>query len=121
MSIDQDRVPTNLDEAVEIIIKGMGTEDIQFVKDRDNSVSVHHTMGRYLRNSWSLWDKDTHLVQWFIKEHGLCHADDLSGLILDALWCKIRGEKHDIEAQVDRYKEHWLRAGINPKTQEKMG
>lgn len=120
MKLNIDVVPHDLDSAVKLIKEALDVDDIQYIKENDNPIVLHHGFGRWLRNEWSLWDRDTILVKWFIDNYQCCHADDLSGLILDALWCDIKGEPRNTENLVARYKEHWRQYGIDPATGEKV-
>lgn len=119
MNLDLDKVPTTLDEAVEMLYASLEEEDKNFIKN-ESPDSIHHGAGRWLRNNWSLWQRETPLVQWFIKNLGIGHADDLSGTIHAALWAKVKGEKFDAIAHVEHYKKHWINFGVHPVTQEKL-
>jgi len=119
MNIDLDIVPSNLDQALEIIENGLSQEDIEFIKSHE-SHEAHFSLGMWLRNNWSLWQEETNLAQWFRKTLGLGHADDMSGIILDSLWRKIRGEPINLDEQVQYYKDYWKEQGIDPLTQERI-
>lgn len=111
MRLNLDRVPKNLNEAVSIL-----TEAIESSRDRESlkdPVIHHFGFGMYLRNSWSLWDRETIIVQWFKKNLGLVHADDISGTILEALACSIKGEDFDPIAHAQTYIDHWKKIGVD--------
>jgi hypothetical protein len=91
LNLNMDRVPTNLDEAVKFIKSEMTPDFIEFVK-KSNSTDVHFSIGMQIRNDWSLWNLENHLVKWFEKEYGLTHADDISGIILNCVWMDIQGK-----------------------------
>lgn len=114
-----DKVPKTLEECVELIILDMSVEDREFMKCNDSGV-LHMSFGRWLRNNWSLWDRETMLVQWFVNTLGIVHADDLSSCILEAVRYKLRGQPFDAEKHVLKYKTHWMSQGINPKTMETL-
>lgn len=117
MKFNQDIVPSNLETAVQVLFDTLDPEDVADIQKTDPH-DYHHGLGRYLRNSWSMWDRKTKLVQWFIRTYGLCHPDDISSIIIQALWCKVRGTEHDIRKQVQDYHEHWAAYGVNPATGE---
>lgn len=108
MKLNPDTVPINLDEALKILKEGLTPEDLVEIK-RPHFVpsQVHMTVGTMLRNEWSLWDKDTILMRWFKENFGIDHADDVSGLILDAFCRDIRGEPRRDKEVAQRYIEHW--------------
>ena len=85
-----------------------------FIVAARDPVSVHFTFGMRIRNEWSLWDRETVLVRHFVDRFGLGHADDISGLILSALWANVQCVRFDIDAQVGRYLAHWERMGVDP-------
>jgi hypothetical protein len=110
MKLNQDAVPTNLDEAVNFLIESLTQRDHQEIKEllkTDSALSsTHHFLGTYLRNNWSLWE-DCPLVRWFIKEYKIVHADDISGIILEAFSHRYRGLNYDPVSTVKRFHKHW--------------
>lgn len=120
MHFNQDFVPANLEQAIQELYETLEPDDWADIHKTD-WVDYHQGFGLFIRNAWSLWDKETHLVQWFIKTYGLSHADDLCSLVLQGLWCKVRGTKHNIDEQVAGYKEHWAAHGIDPRTGQPIG
>ena len=120
MPINEHKVPATLQSAVDLIIEGLDPEEITYIKTEDSATSQHFGVGRWLRNNWDLWDEEMPLQVWFRTNLGLGHADDISSIILDAVWCRIRGETYDLDSQVMQYKIHWLNEGIDPKTQERI-
>jgi hypothetical protein len=56
-AIDPDRVPTTLDEALEMLERRMSTEDLAFLENSDENpaAQMHHEFEMFLRNDWSLW------------------------------------------------------------------
>lgn len=119
MQLDLDKVPVNLDQAVEMLYNSLDEQDKDFILHQTPD-SIHFSQGMWLRNNWSLWQRETPLVQWFIKTLGIGHADDLSGTINAALWAKVRGEVFDVNEHVKKYKVHWNMMGVDPITQEKI-
>jgi hypothetical protein len=96
-AIDPDRVPTTLDEALEMLERRMSNEDREFLENSDENptAQMHHKFGMSLRNDWSLWEKDMPLVRWF-NERGITHADDMSAIILTSIWRRVRGVDLDL-------------------------
>lgn len=107
MNLNQDKVPINLEDAVQTLKEGLNFSDINFMKEKNfNPFQLHFSLGMEIRNAWSLWDKDTILVQWFIKEYGIEFADDISGLILDCLYRDVTNQPRQERALVKRMINH---------------
>lgn len=99
--------PTNLDECFEELKKLLPFEDqVAIIQMEKGPVGLHHSLGRWLRNNWGLWQEDSVLHLYF-KKLGLWHADDMSGLILDGFWCHLRNEPFDIDKQIKSYQDYW--------------
>jgi len=108
MNINKDIVPSNLEECLKVLRKSLTPLDIEELTRKNSCSSQHHFgLGMYIRNEWSLWEKDTPLKNWFLKEYGLTHADDISGIILHCLWADIRNEPRKDKEQAKLYLNHW--------------
>lgn len=108
MTLDQDKVPINLEDALAIIKGGMTPADMDETrKTTFTPAQLHFSVGRLIRNDWSLWDKETILVKWFKQRYGIDHADDISGLILDCLHKDMTGEPRRDELLAKKYLDHW--------------
>ncbi len=111
MNINEDIVPSTLDESVELLFESLEPNDIIYLK-RENP-NWHFGWGRWLRNNWSLWEDGTPLVHWF-NVIGIYHADDMTAIIMSKLICKIKGEAFDLDKEVETYREHWRSMGLDP-------
>lgn len=117
----EDLVPSNLNSAIDYLYACIGEEDLESIRtNKVKYIDFHDTLGRAIRNAWSLWDKETHLVRYFQLHFDIGHADDISGLILTGLIKTIRKEPFDPYEEVKRYHNHWFARGIDPKTLEKL-
>ena len=120
MTFDEDRVPATVDEAIDMLVSTMNTEE----KDAFTGVggaTIHHGLGTHVRNTWSFWEQGTPLQQDFIKRFGLFgHADDMSTIIIASAQVKIAGGNVALEQQrlAERFRQHWTRMGLNPLTGE---
>lgn len=114
-----DRVPSNLDQAVEMIVTSLSDDERNYII-KCCPETFHFTTGMWLRNNWDLWDRDTIFVQWCIKNLEIGHADDISGTIFAAVWAWVRNERFDVIQHVQRYKDHWRKAGVDPITQKPL-
>lgn len=100
--------PATIDDAVTMLRRVLTPEDEAAIKDKTSDpCEVHFMVGISLRNYWRLWDRSTPLVKWFWKTYKINHADDISGMILDALWRTVRGQDTQHKANADRYLAHW--------------
>lgn len=100
-------IPTNLEECFDALKGLLSFEDQTWLIQTNNPHQLHHSLGRYLRSNWKLWQEESPLHQWFKTTYGLFHADDMSSLIIESFWHYLRSEPLDIDAQVQKYKEHW--------------
>ncbi len=110
MKINQDKVPSTILQAVDELYASLSEEDKQQIKTTDD-VRYHHGSGRFVRNSWSLWDNKTKLVQDAIKTYKIAHADDISGLIFEWVFAKVRCVDFDPFEHVEIYHKHWRNYG----------
>lgn len=112
--IKQDSVPTDLAQCIEYVLQCLDSKDIVgIVNGKINSEQMHFGLGMYLRNSWSLWDTTTHLNQWFRANLRIGHADDISGVIIEAVVHRIRNEPFDHKEYVKTFHAHWAKLGCN--------
>ena len=117
MKLNLDVVPKDLDDAVKLIIEGIEEEEREEFND---PVGLHFSFGMYLRNNWSLWDKENRLVKWFVEKLGIIHADDISSTILSAVSASLKKESFNPSEHVQYYINYWLENGLNPKTMDKI-
>lgn len=102
-------IPKDLDEAVAALLVEIPPDQLDLFKswEYDEALArAHSTVGRDLRNRWNLWF-DGPLVSWFHTELDLTHADDMSSVLLSALWCDLRGVPRRTLATVARSQVHW--------------
>ena len=75
------KVPSNLKEAIVKLDNDLSEEDKQFLLE-NGALSVHHTLGRWIRNNWGLWDEQSELKLNMVKL-GNIHPDDMSNFIIE--------------------------------------
>lgn len=103
--------PTTLEEAVLQLMEMVQVEELRWfaaIPFESASARVHSTWGRTLRNQWGLW-RNSPLAQWFQKELKLDHADDMSAVILAALWTDLNGCPRRTHLVVKDCRAHWDR------------
>lgn len=107
--------PKNLDECIEELTKQLSPKDIEDLKNGIiTPSSLHHSLGRQMRNTWSLWG-ESELREWF-NNIGIFHPDDMSSIIMDSFVCAIRKEPINLNEQVKFYQDYWKRMESNPKS-----
>lgn len=110
MRIDQDSVPSTIEEAVNRIVANVTEEECEAI--RQSSTAEHHfSVGMSLRNHWSLWDNDSPLKRDAAAKYGIAHADDISGLMLEWARARICGIEFDPILHCEQYHEHWAKYG----------
>ena len=106
----------DLDWVVEELYGTMPAEVIQQIQDSTNSDDMygfHFGLGMGVRNHYGLWDSESPLHKWFHKNLGVVHADDMSGIILEALWHRAKNLQYDPSERIMEYTEHWAKYGLN--------
>jgi len=79
--------PTTVEEAAAIVFKPLSDEfKKEFIKEgkEETLPQYHHTMGRHIRNKFRIWFTGNPLY----KATGQDHADDVSGIIMGAVYDK---------------------------------
>ena len=110
MNINEDKVPSTFDEAVQQMRDALSPDDITYI--RSNPSELHHfTVGRFMRNTWSMWG-DTPLKRDFMTRTGLFgHGDDLSGAIMEAVLSNVLGRSFNLSDHAKTYRKHVAKRG----------
>ena len=118
VKLDQEEeIPSTLEAAVKQLEEGLSAEDREMIKAlefEDDMVGFHMGVGMGIRNAWGLWGDSP--LALHMRELGLTHADDMSSVILQCLWCKIHNESYRIEEKVEWYKAYWRNSEDPPRT-----
>lgn len=85
------RTPKTVDEAVTRLISVLDNEHKQSIAtmQEDNLIDLHFSLGIEIRNAFGLHDQDNPLLKslgYFV------HPDDVSMVIINALWKKLTQE-----------------------------
>jgi len=88
--ISDDIFPDSVKKAVEALEKCLGSEDKKRIKKctKEELVSLHHSLGRFIRNTFGLWGSNEKLLNDCKKSH----PDDASMVIIEHLWKKLNGK-----------------------------
>jgi len=102
-------IPIDLNDAIETLKKDLDSNSIVKIKEcktaRDFIGMAHFGLGMGLRNSWGLWG-GSRLAKWF-NANGIFHPDDMSSVILEALWCNLTENTFSIEQRAKEFKAYW--------------
>ena len=102
-ALDAERVPQTLDEALDTLERGLPAHALDELRASESDVvlPLQDTLGRWMRDRWGLWT-DAPLAR-HLRELGLEHADDMSGVVLTSFWRRLHFQPLRVEAQVRWY------------------
>ena len=75
-------MPNNLLQAIEYLDKELTKQDKEYLL-KHGSLSVHHSLGRWIRNNWELWNEENNKLKVNLKKLGYEHPDDMSNYIIE--------------------------------------
>lgn len=104
-------IPSNLNEcfsALDEMFKESEEDKAWFLSQSEDEAvgAFHHGLGRWIRNNWGLWTKNSELYNLF-NDMGLWHADDMSGVILTSYHRKINNKEINLKEQIQHYIDYW--------------
>ena len=74
-------IPQNLQEAIMELDRKLNKEDKEYIVE-NGSLAVHHSLGRWIRNNWGLWNEEDNELKASLKKLGYSHPDDMSNYII---------------------------------------
>lgn len=80
-----------IESLINTLVDNLKIKEIDLIKSISNSnemIQFHHSYGRWLRNTFHLWDENSNYHKVFV-EFGINHPDDMSYIILIGMWYKI--------------------------------
>ena len=91
MSDSEKTWPKTVDEAVDRLLEEMSEEDKRFVKEMSDSdpIRVHFTLGMDIRNAFGILAGNNDLIRSACGERLGFHPDDVSTVIIKALWQRL--------------------------------
>lgn len=102
--------PNNLSECFKSLDKIISdADDADWFKNASEEEAViksHHGLGKWIRNNWGLWSKDSNLHSYFVNL-GLTHPDDMSAVILTSYHRHLNNLELNLDAQVQHYIDFW--------------
>lgn len=75
-------IPNNLLQAIEYLDKLLSQDDKEYLLE-NSALSVHHSLRRWIRNNWGLWNEEDNKLKVNLKKLGLEHPDDMSNYIIE--------------------------------------
>jgi hypothetical protein len=109
------KVPNNLLECFEQLDAILSdAEDADWFKsaDEDDAIAqAHHGLGRWIRNNWGLWSKDSRLYDYLLKL-GLSHPDDMSSVVLKSYHRHLNDKELGLDEQIKFYIDYWKKNKI---------
>lgn len=73
-------IPKTVEEAIEFLDKELNKEDKEFLI-KHGAASVHHSLGRWIRNNWGLWKSSE--LKGLLMEKGYSEPDEMSNHIIE--------------------------------------
>lgn len=104
-------IPRDLADAHSVLLKKLSQAEIEQIKKADSMVGYHHSLGLWMRNNWGLWH-GSRLAQYF-HYMGIRHADDMSSIIMDSLWCRLHEKPYQLEDHI-KYYQAYAKAFADP-------
>ena len=109
------KIPKNLKQCYEALETELMERDHlkEFVNASEEDIALlHHSFGQSLRNSWGLW-RESVLAKYF-RRMGICHADDMSHIILLSFHRKMNKRRIRLQEQIEHYRAYWEKMGVDP-------
>lgn len=75
-------VPKTVNEAISTLEKILSDEDREYLL-KNGAISMHHSLGRWIRNEWGLWTGSELKDELMNMNKGLNHPDDMSNYIIE--------------------------------------
>lgn len=79
--MENNYIPKNLEEAIKYLNNELSQEDKDYLIE-NGAIYVHHSLGRWIRNNWNLWNGESELKESLLKL-GYSHPDDMSNYIIE--------------------------------------
>ena len=83
-------IPKNMKEVFEFFDKKLKQEDKEELK-KYKAIEFHHSLGRWIRNNFELWNTQSELKTWLIDK-SFTHPDDMSNYIIEEYQKHLKNE-----------------------------
>jgi hypothetical protein len=90
----QDEMPSTVDDAVSCLADTLPAESLDQLKAlaEQDLINTHFGLGMHVRNHFSLWDRESRIMQDARQRFNISHEDDVSAEIIRLLWERLRAE-----------------------------
>lgn len=93
-TVEEVDVPNNIEEAMKALDVLLSDEDKHYLKTEPKAaIMVHHTLGRWIRNNWGLWQEEYNALKTLFTNIGIEHPDDMSNEIIKKYIEYIKGKE----------------------------
>lgn len=86
-------IPSNLQQAIEYLDKELAKWEKEYLLE-NGALSVHHSLGRWIRNNWGLWNEEDNELKVNLKKLGYEHPDDMSNYIIEQYIEYLNNDEH---------------------------
>lgn len=80
--VEPKRIPATIEEALDILDDVLTEEDKEYLV-KNGAISVHLSLGMWIRNEWKLWEPVDSDIKTYLKKEGYEHPDDMSNYIIE--------------------------------------
>ena len=81
MNYDKVNIPKTILGAFSELDNMLLQDDKDYIVE-NGSIAVHHSLGRWIRNNWELWDDEPNDLKKIFLNIGISHPDDMSNYII---------------------------------------
>lgn len=74
-------IPNSLEEAYVELDNMLVKEDKGYIIEH-GAISVHNSLGQWIRNNWGLWEETPNTLKNIFLEKNITHPDDISNYII---------------------------------------
>jgi hypothetical protein len=100
-----ENIPKNIEECFQEMLKFGNLDDFKRLSEQEAVATTHHTVGRWIRNNWGLWE-DSILKEYFVS-FGIQHPDDMSGLVILFFHRHLNQKPINFDGEVTLIKKHY--------------
>jgi hypothetical protein len=108
-------IPKNIEEAFAELDRMLQQDDKDYIVE-NGSIAVHHSLGRWIRNNWELWDDEANDLKRIFTEIGISHPDDMSNYIIKWYIHHLKNDDDFYKKEIKIIKERHNENVIDPST-----
>ena len=108
-------IPNNIEEAFAELDRMLQQDDKDYIIEV-GQIAMHHTLGRWIRNNWGLWDDEANDLKRIFTEIGISHPDDMSNYIIKWYIHHLKNDDDFYKKEIKIIKERHNENVIDPST-----